>query len=249
MNVCYTEGRQHIRGSMYSKVVASVNKKKHYQARSKEQGVALIEFAISIPVVLVMIMAVIETGRALNQYMILTQIAYEGARIGAQLAGMSPACFESDEVTNLPWKENVTPEYTAHKLAQERSALLFARYEAMGDITIVGTNSDGTPTSHPRVSSQFIRSQNETTGYENCNSSSITSQNQNTFGIEIAGNYQPKFFPVITLPFKVRSQGSFLSNNNMFIIRGEAPTESPMLGMPKSDLSPVGGGSLEATAE
>ena len=56
-----------------------------------EHGQSMLELAIVLPVLLFLVMSIVETGRALNQYLELTHIVYEGARYAASLAGIDGA--------------------------------------------------------------------------------------------------------------------------------------------------------------
>ncbi|MCB0325227.1 MAG: pilus assembly protein, partial [Bdellovibrionales bacterium] len=53
-----------------------------------ETGQSMLELAIVLPVLLFLVISVVETGRAMNQYLSISHIVYEGARYAASLAGM-----------------------------------------------------------------------------------------------------------------------------------------------------------------
>lgn len=63
-----------------------------------DAGACMMEFAIVIPVLVFMLFAGVETARALGNYLRLSQIAYEGARIGASLPGLEVGRY-TDEST------------------------------------------------------------------------------------------------------------------------------------------------------
>lgn len=54
------------------------------------RGVAFIEFALVLPLVVFLFLSIIDTGQMINQYLSLTHISYEGARYGSTLAGLPP---------------------------------------------------------------------------------------------------------------------------------------------------------------
>lgn len=59
--------------------------------RADNQGVALVECAIILPLIVLLIIGVYDIGRVLVTYLSLTQIAYEGVRIGGALADLEPS--------------------------------------------------------------------------------------------------------------------------------------------------------------
>ena len=65
-----------------------------------ERGQGLVEFAIMVPLFLVMLLGMLELGFAFNHQLTLQYASREGARIGADLVnggGTSPACTTVDE--------------------------------------------------------------------------------------------------------------------------------------------------------
>lgn len=56
-----------------------------------DQGVALVECAIITPLIFLLIIGVYDIGRVLVNYLDLTQIAYEGVRIGGTLVDLEPS--------------------------------------------------------------------------------------------------------------------------------------------------------------
>ncbi len=60
----------------------------------------MLELAIVLPVLLFLVLSIVETGRALNQYLELTHIVYEGARYGASLAGIESGEQAGEASTN-----------------------------------------------------------------------------------------------------------------------------------------------------
>ncbi len=60
----------------------------------------MLELAIVLPVLLFLVMSIVETGRALNQYLELSHIVYEGARYGASLAGIESGEVAGEASTN-----------------------------------------------------------------------------------------------------------------------------------------------------
>ncbi|MHB9095211.1 MAG: TadE/TadG family type IV pilus assembly protein [Eubacteriales bacterium] len=55
----------------------------YHQFRKTEKGQAVVEMALILPILLMVIFGIIEFGRILNTYMIVTEISREGSRKGA----------------------------------------------------------------------------------------------------------------------------------------------------------------------
>lgn len=72
---------------------------------AKQLGSALVEAVLVIPILLVLIASTYELGSVFQQYLIIQQIAYEGARAGSQLDAdampTSPSCYTSNTSGNL----------------------------------------------------------------------------------------------------------------------------------------------------
>ena len=60
-----------------------------------ESGQAMLEFAVVLPVLLITLMASLDVGRAMTNYLTLSQIAYEGARYAASLPGLEEGNFHT----------------------------------------------------------------------------------------------------------------------------------------------------------
>lgn len=65
-----------------------------------QRGQSMLELAVVLPTLLFLVMCVVETGRAMNQYLQLSHIVYEGARYGASLAGLEPGENGGEAGTN-----------------------------------------------------------------------------------------------------------------------------------------------------
>jgi hypothetical protein len=59
-------------------------------ADTASRGAAAVEFAISLPFLAVMIIGVLDIGRALTQYLLLTEAVHQGVRYGGQLELLDP---------------------------------------------------------------------------------------------------------------------------------------------------------------
>jgi hypothetical protein len=72
---------------------------------AKQLGSALVEAVLVIPILLVLIASTYELGSAFQQYLIIQQIAYEGARAGSQLDAdampTSPSCYTTNTSGSL----------------------------------------------------------------------------------------------------------------------------------------------------
>ena len=93
-----------------------------------QRGAAILELAVVLPIFLILMAGTFEVGRALNQYLILTQVAYEGVRAGSQLAEVEPACFGaynyegSNNPANNPGQ--LTPAQLSHVVVLDRVGYL-----------------------------------------------------------------------------------------------------------------------------
>ena len=68
-----------------------------------ERGIALLEFTYTAPILFLFIFAIVDLGRALNFYMHLTRLSYEGARYASALAGLEAGdCTTSLLTVNCP---------------------------------------------------------------------------------------------------------------------------------------------------
>lgn len=54
-----------------------------YRLQRNEQGQAVVEMALVLPVLLLILFGIVEFGRVFNAYLVVTQAAREGARLGA----------------------------------------------------------------------------------------------------------------------------------------------------------------------
>ena len=61
---------------------------------SRERGSTMLEFAALLPVVMTILVSVIEIGNAVNQYLQISRISYEGARFGAAIAGLETGTYQ-----------------------------------------------------------------------------------------------------------------------------------------------------------
>ena len=69
----------------------------HQMVRSSE-GVALVEFALVIPVLLLLLVGILDTGRAVNAYVTISNASREGARYAALNPTAAPAAIRSSAV-------------------------------------------------------------------------------------------------------------------------------------------------------
>ena len=81
-----------------------------------ERGVAMLEFTLVAPFLAMMIVATYDLGSALNQYLALTRVAYEGARYAATLPGLEVKATTS-----------VDPDAPNHNLVRDRVNYLLSR--------------------------------------------------------------------------------------------------------------------------
>ena len=55
------------------------------KSKNDESGIALLEFVIVVPLLFFIIFAIVDIGRALNQYLIINRIAYESLRFAVSI--------------------------------------------------------------------------------------------------------------------------------------------------------------------
>ena len=68
------------------------------QHRRKERGQSLIEFALTAPILIVLLLGLVEMGHAFNSYMTVVAAARDAARMGSQLGDGATA---KDTIKNL----------------------------------------------------------------------------------------------------------------------------------------------------
>lgn len=68
---------------MYQKRAPNVREKANAQRNKSQRGQAIVEFAIVLPLLLVLLFGVIDFGRALQTYITINNASREGARLGS----------------------------------------------------------------------------------------------------------------------------------------------------------------------
>src|SRR6476661_440897 len=72
-------------------LITSRNRRRH-----RERGQALIEFALTAPILLTLLLGLIEVGNGLNSYIKVVSVARDSARLGAQTcSGVTTTCGAS----------------------------------------------------------------------------------------------------------------------------------------------------------
>lgn len=61
-----------------------------------QRGQAILELAVVLPVLIFIFFSIIDIGQMINQYLSITEVAYEGARYGASLPGLPPVPGQND---------------------------------------------------------------------------------------------------------------------------------------------------------
>lgn len=80
---------------------------KHVTGRPRERGLAAVEFAILLPLVLLIMLATAELGRALYQYNTLTKAVRDGARYLSGVAISGSAGVINLDGTKVPYTKNL----------------------------------------------------------------------------------------------------------------------------------------------
>ena len=65
---------------------------------ASSDGVALVEFAIVVPILLLLLVGILDTGRAVNAYVTISNASREGARYAALNPTAAPAAIRSSAV-------------------------------------------------------------------------------------------------------------------------------------------------------
>lgn len=109
-----------------------------------DSGASLAETALCLPVLFIMLMGMVDLGRWINQFHIISSVTYEAARYGASLAGVEegaghtsvwdensdPQAFQGSatvaaqikvRVSSLLQMQNVDPAYAKLKLSFDRN--------------------------------------------------------------------------------------------------------------------------------
>jgi Flp pilus assembly protein TadG len=71
------------------------------------EGVALVEFALVVPVLLLLLVGILDTGRAVNAYVTISNASREGARYAALNPTAAPSAIKSSAV--LPHAQQLDP--------------------------------------------------------------------------------------------------------------------------------------------
>ncbi|MCB0325453.1 MAG: pilus assembly protein [Bdellovibrionales bacterium] len=87
------------------------------ESPENERGNAMIEMAICLPFILIILMASVDLGRALNEYLTITRVVYEATRFGASVSQLEAGAFESNSTAPA-----------GHQAIRNRVALLLDRY-------------------------------------------------------------------------------------------------------------------------
>jgi hypothetical protein len=202
------------------------------RARGSSAGIAALEFVIVLPLLGLLLLVTLETGRVLHQYMLLSHIAGTAVRSGIQLAGLGEGCFEAVEsgkplFLNLGYLPNqpANNRHAPHWLAQRRAYTLLLH--SKDDILLHGGPSamlkDGYP--GPDMTSEYVRLFDRAPS-SNCDSVKQAGGDGEklnfTFGFRLQGDYTPLIFP-ISFPMTIESRASYLHGNSNFPLAGGAP--------------------------
>ena len=64
--------------------------------RENSSGVAMVEFALMIPLLVLLMLGALDMGFAADRYFTLTRISYEGARYGAGISGLEEGSYAAN---------------------------------------------------------------------------------------------------------------------------------------------------------
>ena len=107
--------------------------------RSADRGAAAVEFALILPILIVLIFGVIDFGRAFNAQVSLTQAAREGARLAALCAGTATCSTVASRTTAA------APNLTGMTVAVTRSCAVSDTQTTDAVVTVSWTLRFSTP--------------------------------------------------------------------------------------------------------
>jgi Flp pilus assembly protein TadG len=113
-----------------------------------QKGQALVEFAVILPLLLLLIMGIIEFGLMLNSYLTVRNVSREGARAG--IVGSTNAEIENTIISTSPNLEeskltiNITPAEGSRKSGDTLTVQLTYKYELIVPIisSLLGNEID-----------------------------------------------------------------------------------------------------------
>jgi Flp pilus assembly protein TadG len=71
--------------------ISTAESRKAKNTRRKERGQSMVEFALTAPMLIVLLLGLVEMGHAFNSYMTIVAASRDSARLGAQLGVTSPS--------------------------------------------------------------------------------------------------------------------------------------------------------------
>ena len=206
---------------------------KRFSARSFK-GVAIIEFAIAIPLLILLLFILFECGRLYTVYIRFTEMSWEGARFFSSLKDPIPACIDEEVTNNIAYassnyydtlSEQQQKVYMFHKVVHERVVSLFLYkkdswpIESSGIIPGSGypgikIKDHGAFGNLPSIATQYIENKDNST--QNCpppqGLSSAIDNPKNTVTVCLEADYLGFFF---NIPLRSCSSSHLLDNNEI----------------------------------
>ena len=114
---------------------------------SSDRGSAIIEFSMVAPVLIMLCMGVFDLGGALCNYMVLSQVAGEGVRLGTERAGLEETTVNTTQ-GNVAASVGMSGHYTVH---HKIHSLLNMQSLKLNNLSVessyarVGDNASGLP--------------------------------------------------------------------------------------------------------
>jgi hypothetical protein len=215
--------------------------------RAKQLGSALVEAVLVIPILLTLIASTYELGSLFQQYLIIQQMAYEGARAGSQLDADSlpttPSCYSINTSGRIRG---------GGEGAAEALAAILARVDAMitQNGNVLKLTCDDRQTNHrcslpvnanlASYAAEYIPDSAANVaigcGYPPppyTNSQALLGK-KGTIGVTVSGKYTGRVFP-FSLYLSAESRGMLLAENQDY-----SPPKDVV--PPSSSYSPVFGG-------
>lgn len=108
-----------------------------------ESGVALLEGAIVLPFLLTMLFATFDLGAALNQYLLLNRLVYEGTRYAATLPGLETGRFGVSSDTSVSGYSPYVVGSGQDKVKSRLITLIGRSGFDMSSFTLMSTENSG----------------------------------------------------------------------------------------------------------
>ncbi len=210
---------------------------------AKQRGSALVEAVLVIPILLMLIGTTYELGAVFQQYLIIQQMAYEGARSGSQLekdAFTAPSCYSVNTSGYIRDPDTPSPSgYNPALIAVlARVEALITQYQSVlslkCDDRLASNRCDtGDSTGLPSYAAEYLptdadgETQPLNCGYPAPPYNPAMLAKKGTIGVKVGGKYTGRVFP-FSIYLAAESRSLLLSGNQDYAPpRDEVPSSNP----------------------